>query len=496
MTSPHFAWLPPEINSALMFAGPGAGPLLAAASAWSGLAEELASAVSSFGQVTEELTNGSWQGASAAAMMVVATQYMGWLSAAAVQAEQAAAQATATATAFEAALAATVQPAVVAANRGLVQMLASTNFFGMNWPAIMDTESAYEQMWALDVAAMANYHFDASAAAAQLAPWQQVLRNLGIDIGKNGQINFGFGNTGSGNIGNYNVGNNNLGSGNTGSSNIGSGNTGSGNIGIGNTGNNNLGFGNLGSNNLGFANTGSDAFGFGLTGDNKFGFGGFNSGSGNTGFGNSGTGNTGFFNSGNGNLGVGNSGSLNAGLGNSGTINGGLGGAMNYWRSGFTDGLGNMVGAEGLANSAHYATGGLGTAALSSGLLGSALANTGGLHSGLVGALNSGLPSAPAVAPASATGPVVDSGSPGTVTANPTSSAAANAGLRTSSGAPVTGFVSPGNADPSVRTLGRDSGIGNANLPNSGIPKSNFYPGAERDTGDQSRIIKFPIRSE
>ncbi|MDT5222325.1 MAG: hypothetical protein QOF15_4430, partial [Mycobacterium sp.] len=145
-------------------------------------------------------------------MMAVATQYMSWLSAAAVQAEQSATQAAATASAFEAAVVATVQPAVVAANRGLVQMLASTNFFGMNWPAIMDTESAYEQMWALDVAAMANYHFDASAAASQLAPWQQVLRNLGLDIGKNGQVNFGFGNNGSGNLGNNNFGNNNIGS--------------------------------------------------------------------------------------------------------------------------------------------------------------------------------------------------------------------------------------------------------------------------------------------
>lgn len=480
-----------------MFAGPGAGPLLAAASAWGGLAEELASAVSSFTQVTEELTSGSWQGASAAAMMVVATQYMGWLSAAAAQAEQAAAQATATASAFEAALASTVQPAVVAANRGLVQMLASTNFFGMNWPAIMDTESAYEQMWALDVAAMANYHFDASAAAAQLAPWQQVLRNLGIDIGKNGQINFGFGNSGSGNIGNYNVGNNNLGSGNFGSGNLGSGNSGSGNIGIGNTGNNNLGLGNLGSNNIGFANTGSDAFGFGLTGDNKFGFGGFNSGSGNSGFGNSGTGNTGFFNSGNGNLGVGNSGSLNAGLGNSGTINSSMGSAMNYWHSGFADSLGHVVGADGLAGSAHYATGGLSTAALGSGLIGSALANTGGLHSGLVGALNSGLGSAPVVAPAAGGVASVDAGSAGPVSANATSSPAANAGLRTAAGTPVTGFVNPSHADQGLRTtLGRESGIGNPSLPNSGIPKSNFYPAAERDTGDQSRIIQFPIRPE
>ncbi|WP_244606222.1 PPE domain-containing protein, partial [Mycobacterium attenuatum] len=34
---PEFAWLPPEINSARIFAGAGAGPLFAAASAWEGL---------------------------------------------------------------------------------------------------------------------------------------------------------------------------------------------------------------------------------------------------------------------------------------------------------------------------------------------------------------------------------------------------------------------------------------------------------------------------
>jgi PPE-repeat protein len=100
VTSPHFAWLPPEINSALIFAGPGAAPLLAAAAAWDGLAEDLASSASSFFSVTSDLTNGSWQGASAAAMMAVATQYVSWLSAAAAQAEMVSSQASAIAAAF------------------------------------------------------------------------------------------------------------------------------------------------------------------------------------------------------------------------------------------------------------------------------------------------------------------------------------------------------------------------------------------------------------
>src|SRR5271166_2165806 len=207
-----------------MFAGPGAGPLLAAAAAWDGLAADLADSAASFANVTTDLTSSAFMGPSAAAMMVVATQYQGWLSAAAAQAYQASGQAMATAAAFESALAATIQPAMVAANRGLVQVLANTNFLGFNTPAIMDIEAAYEQMWALDVAAMAAYHADASQAAAQLAPWQGVLQALGINFSKNGDISLGFNNSGSGNYGNGNIGNNNAGVGNSGNSNMGSGN--------------------------------------------------------------------------------------------------------------------------------------------------------------------------------------------------------------------------------------------------------------------------------
>jgi PPE-repeat protein len=190
--------LPPEVNSVKLFTGPGTGPLFAAAAAWDGLATDLASSASSFESVTSDLANGSWLGPSSTAMLAVAAQYVGYLSAAAGQAQQAAAQARAVASAFEDALAGAVQPAVVAANRSLVQRLAATNWLGQNAPAIADIEAAYEQMWALDVAAMSGYHSDASAAAAQLAPWQQVLQNLGITLGNGGQLGLGGGSSGVG----------------------------------------------------------------------------------------------------------------------------------------------------------------------------------------------------------------------------------------------------------------------------------------------------------
>lgn len=44
----NFAVLPPEINSARLFSGAGSGPVLAAATAWTGLAAELRSAAAAF----------------------------------------------------------------------------------------------------------------------------------------------------------------------------------------------------------------------------------------------------------------------------------------------------------------------------------------------------------------------------------------------------------------------------------------------------------------
>src|SRR5271168_5115572 len=98
----NFLVLPPEVNSGLMYAGAGSGPMLAAMSGWEELARELSSATASFSSVTSGLTSEAWQGAAARAMTGVAASYTGWLSTAAAQAEQAAQQASATVAAFEA----------------------------------------------------------------------------------------------------------------------------------------------------------------------------------------------------------------------------------------------------------------------------------------------------------------------------------------------------------------------------------------------------------
>jgi PPE-repeat protein len=152
-----FGMLPPEINSGLMYAGPGSGPMMGAATAWSGLAADLYSTAASCQSMISGLTDGPWQGPSAVRMAAAAAPYVTWMDTTAAQAEWAASQAKLAAGAFETAHAMTVPPAVVAANRALLMSLIATNFFGQNTPAIAVTEMHYAEMWAQDALAMSGY---------------------------------------------------------------------------------------------------------------------------------------------------------------------------------------------------------------------------------------------------------------------------------------------------------------------------------------------------
>jgi PPE-repeat protein len=163
-----FGLLCPEVNSALMYAGPGAGPLLAAAAAWDAVAAQLESAAGGYSSESAGLT-GRWFGLSSMSMAAAATPYVAWLQASAAQATQTAAQACAAATAYEGAFAMTVPPPIIAANRAQLLALIATNFFGQNTPAIAATEAQYMQMWVQDATAMYVYAAD-STAASTLSP--------------------------------------------------------------------------------------------------------------------------------------------------------------------------------------------------------------------------------------------------------------------------------------------------------------------------------------
>ena len=186
---PAFSWLPPEINSALIFGGAGSGPLFAAAEAWAGLASELGASAASFDSVIAGLTGGPWAGPASVSMAAAATPYVGWLSGAASQAQLASSQAVAAATAFETALTSTVHPAAVDTNRLSLTSLIATNFLGQNTPAIAATEFDYVEMWAQDVAAMLGYHAGATSVATTLMPFSMPPTDLaGLASGVTAQM--------------------------------------------------------------------------------------------------------------------------------------------------------------------------------------------------------------------------------------------------------------------------------------------------------------------
>ncbi|BBZ43948.1 PPE family protein, SVP subgroup [Mycobacterium parmense] len=173
-----YAVLPPEVNSARIYTGPGAAPMFTAAAAWDGLASALHSAANSYQAEIVALTAGPWVGPSSAAMAAAAAPYIAWTRTAATQAEQAADQARVAAGAFETVFAETVPPPVIAANRTLLMGLIATNLFGQNTPAIATTEAQYAEMWAQDAAAMYGYA-TAAASATTLTPFASPPRTTG-----------------------------------------------------------------------------------------------------------------------------------------------------------------------------------------------------------------------------------------------------------------------------------------------------------------------------
>jgi PPE-repeat protein len=164
-----FAGRPPEVNSALIYSGAGAGPLMAASSSFNNLSSELSSNAASYESVISQLTGSEWQGPSSEAMAAAAQPYIGWLTTTSGQLREAATQAMASAAAYETAFSASIPPPVIAANRATLAALVATNILGQNTPAIAANEAMYGEFWAQDAAAMYGYA-SASAAAATLSP--------------------------------------------------------------------------------------------------------------------------------------------------------------------------------------------------------------------------------------------------------------------------------------------------------------------------------------
>ncbi len=162
--------LPPEVTSALIHSGPGAGSLLEASAAWQRLTTELENSASVYTSALSTLSE-SWKGPSSAAMVEAVQPYVTWLRNTAQQSQRLAESTQAAAVAFNSAQASVVQPAAVAANRTRLAQLIATNAFGRNLPAIAATEDQYQAMWATNSAALSRYQ----AATTQALDLQQFL---------------------------------------------------------------------------------------------------------------------------------------------------------------------------------------------------------------------------------------------------------------------------------------------------------------------------------
>lgn len=170
MTVPVWMGFPPEVHSTLLSSGPGPGPLLASAAAWSALSTEYTEAADELSALLGAVQAGAWAGPTASAYAAAHLPYLTWLTQASVASAATATQQEAAAVAYTAALAAMPTLAELAANHATHAVLLATNFFGINTIPIALNEADYVRMWIQAATTMSAYQGAAATAVTASPP--------------------------------------------------------------------------------------------------------------------------------------------------------------------------------------------------------------------------------------------------------------------------------------------------------------------------------------